>query len=361
MKIGFDAKRYFRNKTGLGNYSRTLIDGLIEHYPNHDYHVFSSSRNVTAPEGAELETPPRFSLFWRQIGSAIRIDKRKLNIYHGLSAELPIGKTKAKQVVTIHDLIFQKYPEYYKPIDRYIYARKTAAALSQADIIIASSERTKQDIIDISPRFQNKTEVVYQDCAPQFYAKLKNDDLKAFQSKYNLPDAYLVSVCKFEKRKNHLRLLQAYLTKKDELPHLLLVGRKGDTYSTVKQFIKDNGLHKNVSIVSDMPSEELVAAYQGSIASVFLSEYEGYGIPVAESMACGKPVLTSLGSSMEEICGSSGLCVNPLSIEDITKGLMDIANKETIEKLRAHIDLEKQKFSNALILEQHINIYNKLL
>lgn len=361
MKIGFDAKRYFRNKTGLGNYSRTLIDGLIEHYPNHDYHLFSSSRNVTGPEGAKLETPPRFSLFWRQIGSAIRIDKRKLNIYHGLSAELPIGKTKAKQVVTIHDLIFQKYPEYYKPIDRYIYARKTGAALTQADVVIASSERTKQDIVNISPRFESKIEVVYQDCSPEFYVRCKDEELASFKAKYNLPDTYLISVSKFEKRKNHLRLLQAYSNKRNELPHLLLVGRKGDTSSTVEQFIQDNDLQNQVSIVSDMPFNELVLAYQASMASVFLSEYEGYGIPVAESMASGKPVLTSAGTSMEEICGTSGLCVNPLSVEDIAEGLVNIANQRTVDELRTHIEKEKQKFSNDLILEQHINIYNKLL
>ncbi len=235
MRIGYDAKRYFHNCTGLGNYSRTLVNGMMAQYPEHEYSLFDKNAPKHLDLPASIVSKRKSAFFWRQLGISKDINKRGLDVYHGLSAELPYSRPKkAKLVVTIHDLIFMKFPEYYKTLDRLIYARKTENALRTADMVIATSKQTKADLQDLMPDDEIPIEVIYQDCDPLFYSSVGESQLSKTVKKYNLPETYILMVSKFEKRKNHLNVLKALLSLPNESLPVVMAGKKGDTYDEVK-------------------------------------------------------------------------------------------------------------------------------
>src|SRR6478672_1316056 len=155
MKIGFEAKRAFKNFTGLGNYSRAVIKIMAQYFPENQHILYSPQDNqdvrtslLKAYTNISIKIAPikLLSSFWRtfQVSSLLKYDD--VDIFHGLSNELPAGirKTKVASVVTIHDLIYLRFPHYFKFIDRKIYNFKFRSACKNADRIIAISEQTKK-------------------------------------------------------------------------------------------------------------------------------------------------------------------------------------------------------------------------
>lgn len=361
MRIGFDAKRYFHNQTGLGNYARTLVNGLIEAYEEHQYVLFDAAPTAAHPTKAEVVKKPVYRPFWRQFAISKDIQRNHLDVYHGLSAELPYTRPKkTSMVVTIHDLIFMKYPQYYKAVDRFIYAHKLDNALRSADAVIATSEQTKRDLLDIMPDDDIPIHVIYQNCDAQFYQTQSEDSLQSIRHQYSLPTTFMLMVSKFEQRKNHLSLLKAFVQKSDHLPPLVLVGKKGDTYNDVSAFIEQHRLSEKVTVLTDVPTKDLPGLYQLANFSVFPSLYEGFGIPVLESLACETPVLTSDQSCMQEIVGSAGLYFEPNQPDSILDALERATDQQVVEQLRAEISSRTSLFSNDIILADHIQLYTQL-
>ena len=186
MKIGFDAKRAFLNTTGLGNYSRTLMSSLAKHYADNQYFLYYPKKNIgfeqakfSLAENMEVKTPNNAlqalagGSFWRSWTLGKQIKKDELNIYHGLSNELPFSVSrnlgKPKTVVTIHDIIFMKYPKWYPTFDRFMYRRKWKHSCKVADKIVAISEETKGEIVNYFKIDESKIEVIYQSCDAAFY------------------------------------------------------------------------------------------------------------------------------------------------------------------------------------------------
>ena len=180
MNIGFEAKRVFHNTTGLGNYSRDLVRILHRYYPQNRYFLYNpkpSKKILFESLGAQvLEKRPLglfytfFSNLWRRFGIIGDLKRDHIGVFHGLSGELPVGLNKAgiKSVVTIHDVLFLRYPEFYSFIDRNIYYRKFKHAAEAADCVIAISEQTKRDIVQYLGIAENKISVVYQGCHQAF-------------------------------------------------------------------------------------------------------------------------------------------------------------------------------------------------
>jgi len=192
MRIGFDAKRAFLNTSGLGNYSRNTINALHRFSKNNQYVLYTPKikdglfENYNQFEVHSPENPLEklFKSVWRSY-SAKRLKNHQIELFHGLSNELPKGihKTNIPSVVTIHDLIFMRFPQFYKAIDRKIYYSKVKYACNSAQKIIAISQQTKEDIVrffDVNP---NKIEVVYQSVSPVFFESTNTENLR---SKYNI-------------------------------------------------------------------------------------------------------------------------------------------------------------------------------
>ena len=383
MNIGFDAKRAYHNSTGLGHYSRTLIRSLAEYFPGHQYYLFNPKASTQFHlQGKNLhEILPQQFLHklipsaWRS--SLVKNDIRELRIdvYHGLSNEIPLGmkETDAKTVVTIHDLIFERFPYQYSKIDVEIYKRKFKYACEQADRVIAISEQTKSDILEFYRIPEKKITVCYQSCNPSFANPVSDIIKMQVKQKYSLPDEYFLYVGSIIERKNLLNICKAlFLSRTDHNIPLVVIGNGKKYKEQVKDFISQNGLESRVIFLSEnqlakqsssfLRAEDFPAIYQSAIAMIYPSFFEGFGIPVLEAMWSRLPVITSNVSSLPEAGGDGAYYVNPESAEEIAEGMKKICSDKTFanllkEKGWAHA----QKFSQQKCAATVMDVYKDLI
>lgn len=238
MKIAYDAKRFFHNTSGLGNYSRDLVRILATYFPENEYVLLAQSQNE---RGKEILALPKVSyrkipkgLFARQNKMGIEAQNIETDIFHGLSGELPLkwNKKPIKKVVTIHDLIFVRYPQFYSFFDRKIHFWKFKKACKSADLIIAISEQTKRDIIHFLHIPESKIRVVYQGCHHVFKEILDEKLALELQTKHQLPERFILNVGTIEERKNLLNIVKAI---EGTLIPLVVVGKKNKIFRKNKK------------------------------------------------------------------------------------------------------------------------------
>jgi glycosyltransferase involved in cell wall biosynthesis len=358
MNIGFDAKRAYHNGTGLGHYSRTLIHSLSEFYPNHHYYLFNpkpSAKFEVKGNNIHEILPGNFfdKLFnsaWRSSWVKKDLQRLKIDLYHGLSHEIPVGirQTGIKSVVTIHDLIHERYPEQYNPIDVKIYNKKFRYACNYAEKIIAISDQTKQDIIEFYKTPPEKIVLCYQSCSPAFSIKVREEEKKRVAIKYDLPPQFFLSVGSIIERKNLLNICKAIFLLRNDVDIPLVVIGGGNKYKQqVKDYIKQNGLDKRIIFLSENQSAksskslsaeqagfqsaiDFPAIYQSATAMIYPSFFEGFGIPVLEALWSRLPVITSNVSSLPEAGGDAAYYVNPNSAEEIAEAMKRIYTEKDL-------------------------------
>lgn len=373
MKIGFDAKRAFNNSTGLGNYSRLLILSLLENFPEHQYYlftptidekfnnIFSKYNNVEIIE-PENYLHKKFHAAWRSYSIGDIVNDLKLAIFHGLSNEIPNGINNqiTKTVVTIHDLIFLRYPDYYNTIDAYIYKKKFKLACQNADLILAASQQTKTDIESYFEINESKTKVLYQDCDAAFAKQYSRNEKEKIIAQYNLPKQFILSVGTIEKRKNQLTILKA-LAKLSSDWSLVLIGKKTDYAKELFDFAIKNNLQSRIQILENISFEHLPIIYQCSQVFVYISEFEGFGIPVLEAMKSKIPIITSNTSSLPEVIGPNGMCILPFDFDAIVRFINnELQSKETINKIIAEARERTLLFDKNLLAKKLMDFYNEL-
>ncbi len=372
MRIGFDAKRAFYNRSGLGNYSRFIIKSLANYCSENEYLLFTpKTKNsisfIPLNNSVQPVTPQNFihkklSSYWRSIAMAGDFDKNGVEIYHGLSGEVPqnISKSKVKSVVTIHDLIFLRYPELYKPIDRKIYEKKFRFACEHANKIIAISEQTRQDIIRFFNVNSNKIEVVYQSCDLRYQKDYSEEDKENVRKTYDLPDEYLLYVGTIEKRKNLLSVVKAIHHGKINAP-LVVVGRQTPYFEEVSAFIRQNHI-KNIHFLEGVTNDNLPVIYQMAKIFIYPSVFEGFGIPILEALFSKVPVITSTGSCFPEAGGPSSEYVRPEDHEQIAEKINVILSDSLLrKKMISDGLLHAENFSHEKLAFQLNNLYSDLL
>lgn len=378
MNIGFDAKRAFHNTTGLGNYSRTLIRSLSAAHPEHRFYLFNPSPgSCFVPQGEnEAEIRPAdmlsglFPSWWRS-RRMIKDIERYTQLYHGLSNELPFGihRGNVKTVVTIHDLIFEYYPEQYAPHDVAIYRKKFRYAAGIADCVLATSESTKQDIAEFYAIPADRIRVCYQSCDERFFTCSTPAQQQAIRARYGLTRPFFLSVGSIIERKNLLRICEALKRLPAGNPiDLVVIGKgKGAYMDAVMQWIQANNMQSRIHFLETaFPGEsiyrDLPVLYQSALALVYPSVKEGFGIPVLEAMASGIPVITSNCSSLPEVGGDAARCVDPTHTDAIAGEMQQIAEDTTWSAKLARASLERAAlFSNARCAEQVMSVYNQLI
>ncbi|MBM3414291.1 MAG: glycosyltransferase family 4 protein [Bacteroidetes bacterium] len=354
MRIAFDAKRALHNSTGLGHYSRTLISTLASTFPQNEHFLvnpkLSSLFSIKGHNLHELRPPawyPGFlSSLWRTKSCVTQLAKQGVQLYHGLSHEIPFGLKKKgiASVVTMHDLIFERYPKQYQWADRKIYRAKFKHAIKNTDLIIAISEQTKRDLIEFYQADPAKIRVCYQSCNPAFAQQIEEAEKERIRTKYNLPHRFLLSVGSIIERKNLLAVCQAMAlqSKEDRLP-LVVVGNGGAYKKKVKTYLAQVGLANQVIFLSDNPANkkdpsfltalDLPGIYQNAAGLLYPSTFEGFGIPVLEGLFSRIPVITSNQSCLPEAGGSGAFYVNPYIPEQIAEQLhLIVNNKGVVEK-----------------------------
>ena len=380
--IGLDAKRIVRNATGLGSYGRTLVNDLLR--TTADDYLF---RLYAPDEGREdlrqqvLQHPnlefcypkgdhslssflsPLSSLSWRTFGIVRDLLRDGVQLYHGLSGELPVGirKRGIKTVVTIHDLIFLRHPEYYKWIDRKIYAWKFRRTLKEADLIIAISECTKRDIIHYGHVPEEKIRLVYQSCSTWFKQHVGDDQCQKVNARYELPNRYVIHVGTIEERKNILLAVQALPLLPEDL-HLVVVGRQKPYAQQVLSEARRLGVDTRLHLLQGVPNADLPALYQMAEACVYPSRYEGFGIPIIEAIQSGLPVVACTGSCLEEAGGPSCLYVSPDDPEALASALLQVLKGAEGREARILQSQEYvRRFEGTDVASQVLAIYEELL
>jgi glycosyltransferase involved in cell wall biosynthesis len=333
MKIGYDAKRAFYNNTGLGNYSRWLIKGVASLNPSNTLYLYTPKAKANPRlnfigdySNIHTVTPKSkwFTSWWRSRGIVKDLKRDAIELYHGLSHELPsgIGQTGIKSVVTVHDLIFMRYPKQFGPVNYRIYLAKIKHACRVADSIIAISQKTKDDLVELLGIDPKKIEVIYQGCDPSFAIEQTAAQKSAVNEKYNLPDGFILSVGTIEERKNLLLTVKA-LKNIDDIK-LVVVGKETKYTEQVKAYLTANNLNPRVIFLKDVTFAELPAVYQMASVFVYPSRYEGFGIPVLEALNSGTPVIAATGSCLEEAGGPDSLYVDPDNDADLAAKISSV-------------------------------------
>ncbi|MBK8505310.1 MAG: glycosyltransferase family 4 protein [Saprospiraceae bacterium] len=362
MTIGFDAKRLFHNHTGLGVYSRLLIEGLKELHTDDEFILFAKQASSSKYHQGFSHLPiiQSSQMLWRTWMMTKDISKNNCQIFHGLSNELPIGlnRTKIKTLVTIHDVIFKRDPSLYPLIDRTIYNLKWKHSATTSDLIIAVSQSTKSDLSYYYGINEDKIRVIY----PPVREVPTNQDIGQIINRYKLPKKFFLSVGSLTQRKNIISILKGMLIMKSELRIPLVIIGEGPDKKILQQFIYDKNLSDLVHFLGHVTDEEVPLFYKAAYALIYPSFYEGFGLPIVEALMSQTPVITSNTSSMPEAAGAGGLLIDPANPEEIAAGMQRLLEDNSYyNQLSIEGNLHAQQFRPNVICSKQLKIYHELV
>ncbi|MBP3254071.1 MAG: glycosyltransferase family 4 protein [Bacteroidales bacterium] len=384
--IGFDAKRALCNSTGLGSYSRTLINDLVlagRAEQRFAFNLYSPDegkaelRNQLLKDGNLNFMYPKhkniklWGSLWREKYVVNTLKQDGVRIFHGLSGQLPAGikgKGGIKSIVTIHDVIFLIHPEFYNPVDVCIYRQKFFSALKQADKIIAVSQCTKRDIL----RFGNmnaskpivtedKIEVIYQSYNKVYDNAVSREKQRELKQRLSLPDKFILNVGTIERRKNILLGVKALNGVNKDI-HLVIVGRSTPYAKEIETYAQKHGLADRVHIYNNVNNEDLNVIYSLALMFVYPSLYEGFGIPIIEAVAHNLPVIAAKGSCLEEAAGQSAYYVNACDgkeLADVVNMLCENEDKRLLSVNGSKKYIERFKGNN--ITDRLFDIYTHII
>lgn len=372
LTVGFDAKRALRNNTGLGNYSRYVIDVMSANFKQAQFVLYGAGaagervqplleRANVSLEGPDTAFDRALPSLWRSTWLAHQASQ-KVDVFHGLSNELPltVNKKGLPSVVTMHDIIWRRFPSDYSAIDRRLYDFKYGRSARIADRIIAISECTRRDLVkdfDIDPA---KIDVIYQGIDPTF-RPASREAVADVRRRYRLPETYISCVGTVQGRKNQLLAVRALRHLPASL-RLVIVGRRTSYAREIDSYIAAKGLTDRVIWLENVSFADLPAIYSGAAVSVYTSRYEGFGLPVVESISCGTPVVAATGSCLEEAGGDGALYVSPDDERELAEAVLRITDDryrhdKLVELGSRHI----RKFSAAEFAKKTMGVYRMAL
>lgn len=376
MIIGYDARSMTCLNTGTGSYARTLTAALAHALPK------GTEMNLYAPDGQIERLSAMFMdtanvrlvhpdgnanalsrLWWQHHEMAERAVHDGVKLFHGLAGELPQGLREAgvRTVVTIHDVIFMRHPEYFSYFSNKLRAWQFRRTCLAADRIIAASECTKRDITLFGGVSAEKVDVIYQSCGSIFKLRESEKKMQEVHTEYMLPQRYIVSVGTIEERKNIILAVKAMRMLPDDVS-LVVVGQTTPYGESVKQYVREEGLANRVLFLHDVPHDALPSIYQMAEACVYPSRYEGFGIPVIEAIESGLPVVACTGSSIEEAGGNDTIYVSPddaYAMAEAVKSVLKGApgREERISRAQQYI----RRFNERDITEKVLDVYRNVL
>ena len=370
--IGYDAKRIVRNGTGLGSYGRTLVNDLAPLMPDTTLRLYAPDAGrddlrcqVQPRENVRFCYPSHLRCrlqrdWWRMKGVVKDLRRDGVELYHGLSGELPEGLSAAgiPGVVTVHDLIFLRHPEFYPALDAFFYKLKFRKMLREATRIIAISACTKRDILYYGDFPEDRIDLVYQSCSARFSRPVSTDLLEEARRKYRLPQRYVLNVGTVEVRKNILLGIRAMAKLPADL-HLVIVGRQTKYQKQLDAEIRRLALGNRIHFLQGVPNTLLPAVYRQAEVFIYPSRYEGFGVPVIEAIQSGLPVVAATGSCLEEAGGPDCLYVDPDDVEGAAASVLTAMENRTgmVERSRHYV----RRFENQNVAAQVLDVYEKTL
>lgn len=357
---------------GLGRYTQELMTALLALDSENEYVAFynrPSDARVDPPLDrlphitTDLATKP-----WRMtalLSHFVRVPQDRMfpeiDLFHATDHLLP-RLARVRSVFTLHDLVFRFYPHTHKALNRWFLTLMMPRFLKAADAVIAVSEHSKRDAIQIYGIDEAKITVIYEGVHARFRRE-SADSMAAVRHRYGLPERYILSVGTIEPRKNLTSLLEAYhnLKKGRSESGLVIVGKKGWLYADFFRRLHELGLEDEVLFPGFVPDDDLPAFYSAADLFVFPSLYEGFGLPVLEALACGTPVVASNTASLPEVAGEAALLVDPSSVEALVRAMLDVLNSSELrDDLRARGPIQAAKFTWQRAARETLAVYMSL-
>lgn len=359
MRVGIDISQIAYEGTGVATYTKSLVEGFLRVDKDNEFILFGSSlRNRRIIENFVKDLPKpkfrkKFSFFppkileflWNGVHLfPIENFIGDIDVFHS-SDWLEPPTRQAKRVTTIHDFAVFKYPEMFSPRGGHnIVAnqkRKLFFVQHYSDLVIAVSETTKQDAMEILKIPERKIRVIYEAPNPIYFPR-NEKKIQKVKEKFGVEGNYLLCVGTREPRKNLDRVMMAFIEISRVYPELSLViaGKYGWGNEDQISNIKDQKLDQKVKILGFVEKEDLAGLYSGAMAFVYPSLYEGFGLPILEAMACGVPVVTSDVGSMKEIAAGAAVLIDPESTESLANGISKLLKNV---KLREELKIKGLK------------------
>lgn len=343
MHIGFDGKRFFHNVTGLGNYARSTVLGLAAHFPKHRFTLYAArttERFCTPARQANLQVHEAcpagrmFPAMWRSLAIPAAARRDGLDIYHGLSHELPLARfaPATRTVVTMHDLLFLTHPGLYRWTDRRLYAWKYRASCEKADLVVAISRKTADDVRELFGIPEDRIRVAYQSCSPAFAEDIPGQELERLRRAHSLPSEFILFVGSLIPRKGVQTLIDALAAlPAADRPGLAVVGT-GPMEGALRDQAARLGLGGPVRFLGRVADTDLPGLYRLARVFAYPSVGEGFGIPILEGLASGVPVVTSTGSCFAEAGGDAALYATPGDADELAAALARALGDETLRR-----------------------------
>ncbi|GAB4442337.1 MAG: glycosyltransferase family 1 protein [Anaerolineae bacterium] len=317
---------------GISWYIFNLLKNLAGASPDFCYSAFLSDQAFQEPGLAlrlsRLPTQrPAVRILWEQFIQPLALRQAGVDLLHALAFVSPIA-APCPFVVTVYDLSFLRYPDAFRPFNRWYLRQFTAQSVRRARAVIAISESTRQDVIKLLGAPPERVHTVY--CGvDEAFRPLPAAEVAAFKAARRLPDTFVLFLGTLEPRKNVDGLIRAYAgwrKQQPDAPPLVIAGGKGWYYAHIFSLVESLDLTKYIRFTDYVPQHELPLWYNAASLFVYPSHFEGFGLPVLEAMACGTPVITSTSSSLPEVTGNSGAArlVSPADTDALAAALREV-------------------------------------
>jgi len=379
MHIGINAQLLSFSQNyrdgGVSRYIRYLLIELAKRPGQHKYTVFVNGQDIVerlAARHPQLsyisakwpESQPAARVAWEQLTLPSLIRQNHIDVLHSPVNILPAMLPRScAGVVTLHDLAFLRFPKVLTRSKRLYHGIFTVRSIRQATIVITVSHSTRQDAIELVGIPEQQVQTVYPCIDRRFSNVVEEEEKRAFREKHGLMDGYLLYLGTLEPRKNITTLIEAYARLRDThaiREKLVVAGSKGWLYDSIFERVQQLKLETEVLFPGFVADAEQALWYCAASAFVYPSLYEGFGIPVAEALACGVPVVTSNVSSLPEAGADIALCVDPHSAEAMAEAMYKALSDQTYrEKCSTMAPEVVQRFSAERMVDQTMRVYEQ--
>ncbi len=368
MKIGIDVSPIVYG-TGVSIYTKNLVENLIKIDKDNDYTLFFASlrqdiRDWRSEIGNKVTTfktskipPTVLDILWNKL-HILPVENfvGDVDVFHCSDWTQPPSK-KAKLVTTIHDLSFLRWPKTAHSKVLKAQKRRLKWVEKEADAVIAISEATKKEIVELTDIAERKIGVIYEGLPTDVEEfQFSSSQFSIIKEKYNIKDKYILAIGSQAPRKNIERLLNAFqlLATSGQLPttNLVIAGR----YKAKRE------LPEEVIATGFLDRENLLGLMQNAAAFVYPSLYEGFGLPILEAFGLKTPVVTSNCSSMAEIADDAAVLVDPKSIESIAEGVKEVVTNQNLKEELVAKGLKRlEDFSWQKTAQQTLEVYKQVV
>ena len=356
MRIGIDYTSAAHQGAGIGRLTRNIVEALAEIDDENEYTLLIQGRDLpyaSQPPGNDgrlrnaasgitgsnfREVRTRVSeRWWNRIWHRLRLPIAvewlvgPVQVFHSPDFVLPPVQKLTRTIVTVHDLSFMRLPHCFEPaLLRYLRVN-VPHAVHRADWVLADSQSTRQDVIDLLHAPPEKVSVLYPGVEPRFRPIADKIELERVRQQYGLPARFILSVGTLQPRKNHATLVDAFSRLAVSDVELVIVGQRGWLYADLLSQVRGKAL-KRVHFAGFVQDADLPAIYNLADVVALPSLYEGFGLPALEAMACGIPVVTADNSSLPEVVGDAGLLVQAMDTQALTVAMERLLSEAALRE-----------------------------